>query len=66
MEPVYNLLGNQGGVAAGAVVDEEVDLDLVLKLISPSDRKSCSKAQSLPPSFWDYRKVYLASTIYIS
>jgi hypothetical protein len=49
MEPVCNLLGNQGGVAAGAVVDEEVDLDLVLKLIAPSDRKSCSKAQSLPP-----------------
>ena len=30
MEPVGDLLGDQGGVAAGAVVDDEVDLDLVL------------------------------------
>jgi len=30
MEPICDLLGDQGGVAAGAVVDDEVDLDLVL------------------------------------
>jgi hypothetical protein len=30
MEPFANFLGNQGGVAAGAVVDDEVDLYLVL------------------------------------
>ena len=30
MQPVSDLLGNQGGVAAGAVVDDQVDLDLVL------------------------------------
>jgi hypothetical protein len=30
MEPIGDLLGDQGGVAAGAVVDDEVDLDLVL------------------------------------
>jgi len=30
MEPAGDLLGNQGGVAAGAVVDDEIDLDLVL------------------------------------
>jgi hypothetical protein len=30
MEPVSDFLGDQGGVAAGAVVDDEVDLDLVL------------------------------------
>ena len=30
MEPFGDLLGDQGGVAAGAVVDDEVDLDLVL------------------------------------
>ena len=29
MEPVSDLLGDQGGVAAGAVVDDEVHLDLV-------------------------------------
>ena len=29
MEPVGDLLGDQGGVAAGAVVDNEVHLDLV-------------------------------------
>jgi hypothetical protein len=29
MEPVGDLLGNQGGVAVGAVVDNEVHLDLV-------------------------------------
>ena len=30
MEPFGDLLSDQGGVAAGAVVDEEIDLDLVL------------------------------------
>ena len=30
MQPVGDLLGDQGGVAAGAVVDDEVHLDLVL------------------------------------
>ena len=30
MEPVGDLLGDQGGVAAGAVVDDEIYLDLVL------------------------------------
>ena len=30
MEPVGDLFGDQGGVAAGAVVDDEIDLDLVL------------------------------------
>ena len=30
MEPIGDLLGDQGGVAAGAVVDDEIDLDLVL------------------------------------
>ena len=30
MEPFGDLLGDQGGVAAGAVVDDQVDLDLVL------------------------------------
>ena len=30
MEPFRNLLGDQGGVAAGAVVDDEIDLDFVL------------------------------------
>ena len=29
MEPLSDLLGDQGGVAAGAVVDNEVHLDLV-------------------------------------
>ncbi len=29
MEPVGDLLGNQRGVAAGAVVDSEIHLDLV-------------------------------------
>ncbi len=30
MEPVTDLLGNQGGVAPGSVVDNEVHLDLVV------------------------------------
>ena len=30
MEPAGDLLGDQGSIAAGAVVDDEVDLDLVL------------------------------------
>jgi hypothetical protein len=30
IEPITYLLGNQGGVAAGGVVDDEIDLDLVL------------------------------------
>ena len=30
MEPICDLLGDQGRVAAGAVVDDEIDLDLVL------------------------------------
>ena len=30
MEPISDLLGDQGGVSAGAVVDNEVHLDLVL------------------------------------
>ena len=30
MEPFGDLLGDQGGIAAGAVVDDEVDQDLVL------------------------------------
>ena len=29
MQPVGDLLGDQGGVAAGSVVDDEIDLDLV-------------------------------------
>jgi len=29
MEPFGNLLGNQGSVATGAVVDDEIDLNLV-------------------------------------
>lgn len=28
MEPVGDLLGDQGGVAAGAVVDDEIDSDI--------------------------------------
>jgi hypothetical protein len=30
MEPVGDLLGDQGGIAADAVVDDEVDRDLVV------------------------------------
>ena len=30
MEPFSDLLGDQGGVAPGAVIEDEVDLDLVL------------------------------------
>jgi len=30
MKPVGDLLGGQGGVSAGAVVNDQVDLDLVL------------------------------------
>ena len=30
MKPVGDLLGDQGGVAAGAVVDDEIDLEPVL------------------------------------
>jgi hypothetical protein len=30
MEPVGDLLGDQGGVAAGAVADDEIHLNLVL------------------------------------
>jgi hypothetical protein len=30
MEPGGNLFRNQGGIAAGAVVDDEIDLDLIL------------------------------------
>lgn len=28
MEPIGDLLGDQGGVAAGAIVNDEIDLDL--------------------------------------
>ena len=30
MEPVCDLLGDQGSVAAGAIVDNQADLDVVL------------------------------------
>jgi hypothetical protein len=30
LQPIGNLLSDQGGVASGAVVDDEIDLDLVL------------------------------------
>jgi hypothetical protein len=30
MESICHLLGDQGGVAAGLVVDDEIDLDLLL------------------------------------
>ena len=30
MQAISDLLGDQGGVSAGAVVDDQVDLDLVL------------------------------------
>ena len=30
MHPFGNFLGDQGGVAAGAIVDDQIDLDLVL------------------------------------
>jgi hypothetical protein len=32
IEPIGNLLGDQAGIAAGAVFDDEIDLDLVLSV----------------------------------
>ena len=32
IEPIGNLLGDQGGIAAGTVFDDEIDLDLVLSV----------------------------------